>query len=348
MTDSAYWRGRRVLVTGHTGFKGGWLAFWLCQMGAVVSGISLEPQTNPNLFELLKLEKKVPSVFIDVRERNRLMEAIASAQPETIFHLASQPLVRRSIANPYETFSTNVVGLVNVLDAARALPNAVFVNVTSDKVYENDESGMAYAEDARLGGADPYSASKACAELVTKSYVDTYGAERWLASARAGNVIGGGDWSEDRLVPDLVRAVKNGEELVLRFPNSTRPWQHVLEPLSGYLLLAQRLGENDPQARGAWNFGPAEKTLLPVSKLAEALLREMGAPTRWNQESGGQPKEKEQLHVDSSRARANLGWRSRLSINQAVAWTARWYAAWMRGADMIEYTLSQIEEYARN
>lgn len=345
--DQHHWKGRRVLVTGHTGFKGSWLAFWLCEMGAVVYGVALPPATDPNLFDILELKSCMNSTLVDVRDREGVRKAFEQAEPQTVFHLASQPLVRRSIADPFETVSTNVVGLVNVLDAARSMSAPpVFVNVTSDKVYENDDSGTAYTEDARLGGADPYSASKACAEILTRSFRETYEAGPWLVSARAGNVIGGGDWSEDRLVPDLIRSVRSGNKLALRYPHATRPWQHVLEPLSGYLLLAQKLAAADQTARGAWNFGPSEAQPPSVGALAQQLLDAMRSKERWTQAVGEFPKEKGQLHVDSTRARTILGWRSRLTVSLAVAWTARWYAEWLRGGDLVRFTRSQIEEYA--
>lgn len=347
MIDAAYWRDRRVLITGHTGFKGSWLAFWLSECGASVAGIALAPVSAPNLFSLLGLAQTIDSRLIDLRDRGAIAAAVRSVEPEIVIHMAAQPIVRHGIARPAETFSTNVLGLVHLLDAIRDAPKpASVVNVTSDKVYAEAVDDRAFREDDALGGSDPYSASKACAEIVTSAYVQTYGVS--ACTARAGNVIGGGDWSEDRLVPDLVRAMGRGVSPQLRNPTATRPWQHVLDALSGYVLLAQRLIEDPSSARGAWNFGPVDAGSIPVSALARAFSRAAGATTSWQPSTENAPAERMALRLDSTKARERLHWRSRLNVEETVALTAEWYIAVARGDNARDVTRAQIERYERS
>lgn len=336
-----------MLVTGHTGFKGSWLCAWLIRLGVRLHGIALEPQGEPNLWKLLHLDDTMESSYADLRDRDRTIDLVQRARPETILHLAAQSLVRRGVAEPYETFTTNVIGLVNLLDATRALETPPsFVCVTSDKVYAHGDSDRAFRESDPLGGDDPYSASKACAEIVSTAYRASYAGEHSLhiCTARAGNVIGGGDWSQDRLIPDIVRALERGDEPVLRNPESTRPWQHVLDALGGYLLLAQRLHE-DPQAvQGAWNFGPAEREIPTVAQVADRVLKALGGAS-WRRAGHGDAIERIMLRVDSSKARSELGWRSRLNIESAIDWSAGWYARRAAGEDARALVTEQIASY---
>lgn len=343
--DTAFWKGRRVLLTGHTGFKGAWLAHWLARMNAQVSGIALEPAT-PSLFQLLDLEHRMQSVTHDIRDGAFVDGLIAELQPEIVFHLAAQSLVRKGYETPVATYETNVMGTVHLLDAVRRAPQVrAVVVVTSDKCYANHEWPWPYRETDSLGGADPYSSSKAAAEIVTQAYRDSFfrdGAA--IATARAGNVIGGGDWSADRLVPDIVAAIIEKRGVQLRNPHAIRPWQHVLEPLSGYLLLAQRLVENRAHAQ-AWNFGPEGPQTHTVAQLAEQLTRELDGSGSWSPQPGDHPHETHVLRVDASKARYELGWRARLHETEAISWTAQWYNDWRAGGDVLTRTNRQIEEY---
>lgn len=341
-------RGRRVLVTGHTGFKGGWLAQWLHMLGAEVTGLALPPASTPNLWDTLGLGDAPRCVDLrgDVRDLAAVEAAFARGEPEIVFHLAAQPLVRRSYRDPLESWSTNVMGTANVLDACRrhASVRAV-VAVTTDKVYANREWAWGYREADRLGGHDPYSASKAASELVAASYRQSFlsapGAPL-LATARAGNVIGGGDWSEDRLIPDLVRAVGRGESLEIRSPGATRPWQHVLDCLAGYLLLGQRLLQGDASCADAWNFGPVEQDNRTVESVL-GLMRSHWPALAWHVSDAPRPHEANLLYLDSTRARNQLGWRPVWRLDQALSATAAWYQAWQeRGADL---TRRQIDTY---
>jgi CDP-glucose 4,6-dehydratase len=330
--DPAFWSARRVLLTGHTGFKGGWLALWLASLGAEVTGFSTPPSTNPSLFELARVGDDVRSIEGDVRDRDAVARAYAEADPEVVLHLAAQPLVRASYADPIGTYDINVMGTANLLEAARATDLHSIVVVTSDKCYLNREWEWGYREDDPLGGHDPYSSSKAGAELVAAAYRDSYGLP--IATARAGNVIGGGDFSADRLVPDAMRALADDEWLRVRNPDSIRPWQHVLCPLHGYGLLAERA------ERGAWNFGPADDEARPVRWVAERL------GVRWEADSGDHPHEAHFLKLDSSRARARLGWRPLWDLERGLDATAQWYAAHREGGDMRQVVLDQIEAYS--
>lgn len=319
---------RRVLLTGHTGFKGSWMAHWLHSMGAQVTGIALPPETTPNHWDLLKLP--VTDHRIDIRDNDTLCRAIADCAPDIVFHMAAQPLVRRSYRQPRETWETNVMGTVNVLDACRLHTKAkAIVVITTDKCYENKETGQAYAEDDKLGGHDPYSASKAGTELVAGSYRDAFfhtdGAPL-LATARAGNVIGGGDWSEDRLIPDLARAQAARQSLAIRSPRSTRPWQHVLEPLSGYLLLGQRLLAGDRAAATAWNFGPDGDSALSVADVLDRI-KSYWPDMAWHVDGTPSVHEAGMLQLDSGKAHRELGWRPVLTLAQQLEMTASWYRA---------------------
>lgn len=347
--NSGFWKDRRVLLTGHTGFKGAWLALWLQQMGARVTGFALAPTTEPSAFELFNLRDSVDSEIGDVRDERAVAAVVDRARPQIVFHLASQALVRESIRNPARTFATNVLGIVNVLEALRRCKEpVVLVNVTSDKVYENTAGSHPYAETDRLGGTDPYSASKACAELVTAAYRSSVlgASNARVSSARAGNVIGGGDWAADRLVPDIVRSVVASQDVILRYPTATRPWQHVLEPLSGYLTLGQQMIERGAQIDGAYNFGPtAGSAIPPVAELADRILGALDSERKWRKAETYEPPEMQQLQIDSMKAGTVLGWRPRLSISEAIEWTALWYDAWRRSADVRAFSLEQIEAY---
>ncbi|WP_028062473.1 CDP-glucose 4,6-dehydratase [Solirubrobacter soli] len=338
--DPGFWRGKRVLLTGHTGFKGAWLSLWLASMGAEVTGYSDEVPTEPSLFELARVGEDVRDVRGDVRDFETLQGAAAGA--EIVLHLAAQPIVRRSFDEPRETYEVNVMGTVNVLEAARAAGSRAVVNVTSDKCYENREWEWAYREDEPMGGHDPYSSSKGAAELVTSAYRRSYGLR--LASARAGNVIGGGDWGADRLIPDVMRAAVAGEPVEIRNPGATRPWQHVLNPLSGYLVLAQALWE-DESAATAWNFGPADGEARPVSWIVERLDALWPGGLSWNHDTGEHPHEARYLKVDSSRARARLGWTPRWDLERTLAAVVEWYSALRDGDDMRVTTLAQLQAF---
>jgi CDP-glucose 4,6-dehydratase len=346
--NPGFWRGRRVLVTGITGFKGAWLALWLKELGAVVRGYSLAPPTSPSLFELAKLRAEVDWVEADIRDRVRLVQEVGAWRPEVVFHLAAQSLVRVSYEQPVETFETNVMGTVHVLEAVRASADArALVVATSDKCYENREWDWPYRENDQLGGHDPYSSSKACAELVAASYVRSMlpASSVAVATVRAGNVIGGGDWARDRLVPDVVSALVNKRTARIRYPASVRPWQHVLEPLSGYLLLAERLVEQRCDPGEGWNFGPNPDAVQSVATVADAVCRAWGAGASWTREETAQPHEARTLTLDSSKARMRLGWAPRLDYAKGVQWTVEWYKAHAAGADMAAESRNQLRCY---
>jgi CDP-glucose 4,6-dehydratase len=343
--EPAFWRDRRVFLTGHTGFKGAWLSLWLQSMGARLTGFSNTVPTNPSLYELARVGESMESVVGDVRDPGAVASALADCEPEVVIHMAAQPMVRRSFAEPRVTYETNVMGTVNVLEAVRTTPGVrAVVNVTSDKCYENREWDWGYRENEAMGGHDPYSSSKGAAEIVSAAYRRSFfsdsGAPR-LASARAGNVIGGGDWGEDRLVPDVMRAALAGEEVRVRNPNAIRPWQHVVNPLSGYLVLAQALWE-DANAADGWNFGPADDEAQPVGQLVERLSELWPERVRWDVDEGTHPHEAHYLKLDSSSARARLGWRPPAPLDLALATTAEWYREFETGADMRQVTLDQL------
>ena len=345
-----FYAGQRVLVTGHTGFKGGWLCVWLKQMGASVSGFSLAPARTPNLFESVQVGEGLESHIGDIRDAGQLRGVMEQTQPTLVFHLAAQPLVRLSYADPVGTFATNVMGTVHLLDAVRQVPSVRgVVVVTSDKCYDNKEWLWGYRENEAMGGADPYSCSKGCAELVTAAYRRSFtGAQSSLAiaSGRAGNVFGGGDWSNDRLIPDIAKAVMKGHPVIIRNPSAVRPWQHVLEPLSGYLLLGQKLFSGESTWADAWNFGPDPGADLTVGELAETALQRWGKGRMEIQQDPLAPHESNLLRLDSSKARKVLKWRPVLSLGEAITWTVDWYRAFERTPLLMrKVTTSQVEQY---
>jgi CDP-glucose 4,6-dehydratase len=347
--DPSFWRGLRVLVTGHTGFKGSWLATWLRLLGADVCGYALEPPTEPSLFELARVAEGIRSRTGDVRELDALAALVERERPEVVLHLAAQSVVRASYDDPLTTLQTNVLGVANVLEAVRRHPCArAVVVITSDKCYENREWFWAYREDDELGGHDPYSASKACAEIVARSFRLSFLGELGVpvATTRAGNVIGGGDWTPDQLVPDVVRALLRGARPQIRSPSATRPWQHVLEPLSGYLALAERLARDGASFAEAWNFGPPDADAKPVSWMVERIGRLWGDAEGWVQQPGDHPYESTYLKLDASKAHARLGWRPRLTVERALEWVVEWYHGYRDGVDLRGLTEAQIARYS--
>ncbi len=333
-----FWRGRRVLVTGHTGFKGSWLSLWLQKLGAAATGFGLRPQTTPSLFDAAEVDCGMVSIENDVRDLEALVRTFQAHRPEIVFHLAAQALVRSSYENPVDTYSTNVMGTVNLLEAARRVGCArAIVIVTSDKCYANDEGSRSFLESDALGGRDPYSSSKACADLVTSAYVASFFCKEdyqthgiGAATARAGNVIGGGDWARDRLLPDVVRALMAGEPIVIRNPHATRPWQYVLEPLRGYMELAEALASHGPDFSGAWNFGPAADDTRTVSWVVERAVRQWGGGARWELDAGSQAHEAQTLRLDSSKAKSRLGWEPILALPNALDGIVSWYRDYYR------------------
>lgn len=354
--NSQFWNGKSVLVTGHTGFQGSWLSLWLQTMGAKVTGFALAPPTQPSLFEIAQVDKGMSSLTGDVRNLSPLRAVCADHMPEIVIHMAAQALVRHSYSDPVETYSTNVMGTVNLLEAVRHTHGVkAVVNVTSDKCYENREWVWGYRENEPMGGYDPYSNSKGCAELVTAAYrnsffpTETY-AEHGvaLASARAGNVIGGGDWAADRLIPDIMRAIARGEPVRIRNPHAIRPWQHVLEPLSGYLTLAQNLYEGNTDNTEGWNFGPADEDTRSVGWIVDKLTAAWGESASWVRESGDHPHEAHYLKLDCSKARNRLGWRPRWNLEKALDAIIEWHRGLGEGRDMRELTLRQIQNYTNS
>jgi CDP-glucose 4,6-dehydratase len=349
-----FWQGRRVLVTGHTGFTGSWLALHLHDLGARVAGYALAPPTEPSLYELCRLDALVSSTVADIRDRGALAVAAAAADPEVIIHLAAQPLVRESYRQPAETWEVNVMGTVNLLEAARACRNLrAVVLVTSDKCYENREWVWGYRETDRLGGADPYASSKAAAELAAAAWTSSFfprvrHAEHGvaLATARAGNIVGGGDWAAERLAPDFFRAILAGERLLLRNPGATRPWQHVLDPLEGYLLLAERLAERGAAFGGSWNFGPDQREVRTVEQVARRLCAAWGDGAAYGVDAGSHPHESRALTLDSAKARALLGWRPAWGFEEAIAETTAWVRDWQEGRDPRDICRDQIARHA--
>lgn len=343
-----FWRGKRVLLTGHTGFKGSWLSLWLQSMGAKVGGLALTPPTDPALFEVARVADGMDHCIADIRDFASVHARLNSFRPEIVIHMAAQPLVRLSYQQPIETYATNVMGTVHVLEAARHADSVrTIVNVTTDKCYENREWVWGYREDEPMGGHDPYSNSKGCAELVSSAYRRSFlkGAGIAMATARAGNVIGGGDWAADRLVPDVLRALERREPVQIRNPHAVRPWQHVLEPLAGYLVLAQRLHEQGQDWAEGWNFGPHDDDARPVQWIVERLCQDWGDGARWALQPGEHPHESHYLKLDISKARQRLQWAPRWWLEAALDRIAQWHRAWLQGHDMRAFCLNQISQY---
>jgi CDP-glucose 4,6-dehydratase len=346
--DSRFWRGRRVFLTGHTGFKGAWMSLLLGRLGAEVYGYALAPE-EPSLFQACGIESDVRHLIADVRDANAVQRALAAAQPEIVIHMAAQSLVQHSFVEPAATFATNAMGTVNVLEAIRHVPRVrAALIVTSDKCYDNREVARRYTETDPLGGNDPYSASKGCAELIATAYRKSFFSASdkcAVASARAGNAIGGGDWARDRLVPDAMRAFSAGKTLLVRNPNAVRPWQHVLDPILAYLLLAERLVERGSEFAEAWNFGPDFD--LPVSVIADRLAAGWGKEAVWKRDTAAHPPEANYLQLDCSKAKTRLGWKPLIDIENALATTVDWYRACRDGRDMRLVTIKQIEPHFR-
>jgi CDP-glucose 4,6-dehydratase len=347
------WQGRRVFLTGHTGFKGGWLSLWLAGRGAQIRGYALDPENEPNLFTAASVATVLDDVRCDIRDYAKLEASMAEFCPEVVFHLAAQPLVRRSYADPLGTYATNIMGTAHVLEAVRKTPSVrAVVCITTDKCYQNREWVWPYRETDPLGGHDPYASSKACAEIVCAAYRSSYFPAGQLhehrvalATARAGNVIGGGDWSEDRLIPDLIRGFQAKHPVLIRRPHAIRPWQHVLEPLHGYMMLAEQLLMERAQFASAFNFGPSDEDAWPVERIATAVANMWGEGASWVRDADPSMHEAHTLRLDASKSRAELGWQPRLKIETALEWTMAWYRAWQKGADMRQETQAQITAY---
>lgn len=354
VVNPTFWKNKRVILTGHTGFKGSWLTLWLQSMGAQVVGYALAPPTKPSLFEIAEVGKgMMVSIIGDIRDLKHLNAVFTEYKPEIVFHMAAQPLVRYSYIEPVETYATNVMGSVNLFEAVRATKSVkAVVNVTTDKCYENREWAWGYRENEPMGGYDPYSSSKGCAELVTAAYRNSYfHPEKYnthgvaIASGRAGNVIGGGDWAEDRLIPDIMRAITQGNLVNIRSPHSIRPWQHVLEPLSGYLLLAQKLYEEGAAYAESWNFGPSDEDAKPVQWIVEKLTTSWGEDARWTLDGGDHPHEAHYLKLDCSKAKARLEWHPRWALPTTLNSIVRWNKEWLAGKNMKTVSLEQIADY---
>jgi CDP-glucose 4,6-dehydratase len=355
VVNADFWADKKVLVTGHTGFKGGWLSLWLHSLGAKVVGYARAPRTSPNLFEVTGVGRDMMSIVGDVADLAKIKTVVAEQAPQIVFHMAAQALVRASYESPIETYTTNVMGTAHLLEAVRATGGVkVVVNVTSDKCYENREWIWGYRENEALGGHDPYSSSKGCAEVVTAAYRSSFFSPKdylrhgvAVASARAGNVIGGGDWAEDRLVPDFIRAVTRSQPMMVRNPAAVRPWQHVLEPLHGYLLLAERLWSDGPRYGEAWNFGPDDESAKSVEAVVKTLAATWGPEASWRTDASGvRPHEANYLKLDCSKAKAKLGWHPCWDLEMALKATTEWYKAHQAGQDMRRFTLEQVRSYA--
>jgi CDP-glucose 4,6-dehydratase len=351
-----FWRGKRVLMTGHTGFKGSWLSLWLQSMEAQVVGYALVPPTTPSLFEVAEVGKGMTSITGDIRDLEKLRAVFTEHKPEIVIHMAAQPLVRYSYIEPVETYSTNVMGTVNLLEAVRSTPSVkAVVNITSDKCYENREWVWGYRENEAMGGYDPYSSSKGCAELVASAYRNSYfHPDKYqqhgvaIASARAGNVIGGGDWAGDRLIPDILRAIIQGKPVHIRNPHAIRPWQHVLEPLAGYLQLAQKLYIDGTAYAEGWNFGPNDEDAKPVQWIVEKLTTAWGEGASWKLDGGEHPHEAHYLKLDCSKAKAQLDWHPKWHLDATLSAIIEWHRAHRDGKDMRALTLKQIQQYTNS
>lgn len=346
--DPNFWNGRKVLITGHTGFKGSWLSIWLQDMEADIRGISLAPPSKPSLFFEANVQNGLDHYVADIRDTNKTLTLIRDFQPEIIFHLAAQSLVRHSYSHPLDTYSTNVMGTVNVLDAARYTDSVrAIINVTTDKCYENHEWDWGYRENEPMGGFDPYSSSKGCSELISNAYRNSFfqNSEIGLATARAGNVIGGGDWASDRLIPDILRALESNAPIQIRNPNAIRPWQHVLEPLSGYLILAQNLLKKKKTFAEPWNFGPNDEDARPVNWIAEKMCEKWGANAKWKSQDGDHPHEANYLKLDTSKARNRLQWAPRWKLETALEKIVEWHKEWVNGQNARKLCLTQINQY---
>lgn len=350
-----FWKAKKVLITGHTGFKGGWLSLWLQKKGANIVGYSLPAPTDPSLFEVARVAEGMTSIIGDIRDLGHLNRVFNEYRPEIVFHLAAQPIVRESYQNPVETYDTNIMGTVNVLEAVRLSEcTRVALMITSDKCYENKEWLWGYRENESMGGYDPYSSSKGCAELVTAAYRKSFFTEKSndqnvvaLASTRAGNVVGGGDWAKDRLIPDMIKAFLSDQPVIIRFPQSIRPWQHVLEPLSGYIMLAEKLWGNRVKYCGGWNFGPNENDAKPVSWVVNALVKLWGENAAWETDSTVQPHEAAYLKLDCSKARSQLGWSPKTNLYTALEWIVEWYQAYADNKNMRQVTETEISRYEK-
>lgn len=351
MLTPEFWNGKRVFITGHTGFKGSWLCLWLGRLGAKVVGYSLPPPTDPSLFELARIAETIEHVHGDVTDRAALGAALKAAQPEIVIHMAAQSLVRYSYDHPVETFATNVLGSVNLLDAVREVPGVrAVVMVTSDKCYENKEWVWGYRETEQLGGADPYSASKGCAEVAISAFQRSFFAQEGgtaVGSGRAGNVIGGGDWALDRLVPDIMRSLLRNQPTLIRKPQATRPWQHVMEPLHGYLVLAEHLYRGGHRYAESWNFGPPAESEKTVGWIIAKLYELWGVDFQWQLDADTGPPESTFLKLDASKAQAHLGWRPKLDLPTTLEWIVDWTREYQKGADMRAVTLADIERFMR-
>lgn len=347
--NPSFWRGKRVFVTGHTGFKGSWLSLWLQSMGAQLKGFSLAPPTMPALFNEARVAEEMSSETGDIRDLQSITRCMVQFDPEILIHMAAQPLVRLSYREPVDTYTTNVIGSLHVLEAARQCKNLrAIVNVTTDKCYENREWEWGYREDEPMGGHDPYSNSKGCVELLTAAYRKSFfhaAGSAALASARAGNVIGGGDWAEDRLIPDILRAFENGRPVIIRNPQATRPWQHVLEPLSGYLVLAENLWEHGHAFAQGWNFGPRDEDSRPVSWILDRMVASWGEGASWQLDRNAHPHEARYLKLDISKAGARLHWSPTWDLEAALSRIVDWHRAWLSSSDMKSRTLDEINAY---
>jgi CDP-glucose 4,6-dehydratase len=350
MLDVTFWQGKRVYLTGHTGFKGSWLTLWLAEMGAVVKGYALTPPTQPSLFEEARVAEKIDSEIGDIRDLDQLKASMMDFNPDILIHMAAQPLVRLSYKEPLETYDINVMGTAKVLEAARSCSRLkAIINVTTDKCYENKEWEWGYRENEPMGGHDPYSSSKGCAELVTSAYRRSFLQDKGvgLATARAGNVIGGGDWAKDRLIPDILRAFESNHSVIIRNPASTRPWQHVLEPLSGYLILAQNLYRQPNEFAEGWNFGPVENDVKPVDWILNHMVQQW-PNTSWQLDNNPQPHEAGYLKLDTSKAKARLGWQPKWCLQHTLSRIIVWHQLWLENNDMQQVCLTEINDYMRD